>query len=100
VYDPVAAPQLKLIAPELQIARTALAAARGADATIVATEWPEFATIDLAAVRRTMRGTLLVDGRGLFDLASAHRAGLDYFSFATAGVRPHEAEELLPAVAS
>ena len=27
-------------------------------------------------------------------------AGLDYFSFATAGVRPHEAEELLPAVAS
>jgi hypothetical protein len=66
----------------------------------VATEWPEFATIDLAAVRRVMRGTLLVDGRGLFDADSAHRAGLDYFSFATAGVRPYEAEELLPAVAS
>ncbi len=100
VYDPVAAPQLKVLAPELHIARSALAAARGADATIVATEWPEFATIDLAAVRRVMRGTLLVDGRGLFDVESAHRAGLDYFSFATAGVRPCEAEELLPAVAS
>jgi hypothetical protein len=47
-----------------------------------------------------MSGNLLVDGRGLFDTDAAHRAGLDYFSFSTAGVRPCPAEELLPAVAS
>ncbi len=99
VYDPVAGPQLKTVAPELQIARSALGAARGADAVVVATEWPELATLDLASVRRAMRGTLLVDGRGLYDAESAHRAGLDYFSFSTA-VRPRPTEDLLPAVAS
>ena len=100
VYDPVAAPQLKLIAPELHVVRTALSAARGSDAVIVATEWPEFATLDLVAVRRAMRGTLLVDGRGLFDVEAAHQAGLDYFSFSTAGVRTCPTEDLRPAVAS
>jgi UDPglucose 6-dehydrogenase len=100
VYDPVAAPQLRAIAPQLELFRSALAAVRGADAVVVATEWPEFASIDLVDVRRAMRGSLLVDGRGLFDVEAAHRAGLDYFSFSTAGVRPHEAEEPLEAVAS
>lgn len=100
VYDPVASQQLRAVAPTLSVARSALAAARGADVTIVATEWPEFAALDLAALRRTMRGTLLVDARGLFDVGSAHSAGLDYFSFSTAGVRPCPTEELMPAVAS
>jgi len=100
VYDPVAAPQLRTIAPSIHIARSAMAAVRGADATIVATEWPEFAALDLAAVRRAMSGNLLVDGRGLFDTVSAHQAGLDYFSFSTAGVRECPAPEQLPAVAS
>ncbi len=100
VYDPVAAPQLRTIAPSLELARTPLAAMRGADATVVATEWPEFATLDLSDIRRVMRGTLLIDGRGLFDVDSAHRAGLDYFSFSTAGVRPAPVQEALAAVAS
>jgi len=100
VYDPVAATQLRTVAPELQLARSAQGAVKGADATVVATEWPEFASLDLATLRRAMRGNLLIDARGLFDVGSANRAGLDYFSFSSAGVRAHEAEELLPAVAS
>jgi UDPglucose 6-dehydrogenase len=100
VYDPVAAPQLRTVAPELHLVRSALAAVKGADATIVATEWPEFATLDLAAVRRAMRGNLLIDARGLFDLDSANHAGLDYFSFSSAGVRAVEVQDALSAVAS
>jgi len=100
VYDPVASQQLRVVAPTLTVARSAIAAARGADVTILATEWPEFASLDLATLRRTMRGTLLVDARGLFDVAAAHAAGLDYFSFSTAGVRECPADELMPAVAS
>jgi UDPglucose 6-dehydrogenase len=100
VYDPVAAPQLRTVLPIVTVARSALAAAKGADAVIVATEWPEFAALDLAGLRRIMRGTLLVDGRGLFDVASAHRAGLDYFSFSTAGLRPCATAEPLQAAAS
>jgi UDPglucose 6-dehydrogenase len=100
VYDPVAAPQLRTIAPELHLARSALTAVKGADATVIATEWPEFATLELAAVRRAMRGNLLIDARGLFDVDSANHAGLDYFSFSSAGVRPVEVQEAFAAVAS
>ena len=100
VYDPVASAQLRVVAKELEVARSAHAAARGADVTVIATEWPEFATLDLSAIRRAMRGTLLVDARGLFTVAAAHEAGLDYFSFATAGVRECVTDELVPAVAS
>jgi UDPglucose 6-dehydrogenase len=99
VYDPVAVRQLRSLRPQLKIARSAMAAGRGADVVVVATEWPEFATLDLPALRRGMRGTLLIDARGMFDVASAHAAGLDYFSFSTAGIRPAPAREL-PAVAS
>lgn len=100
IYDPVASAQLRAIAAPATIARSSLAAVRGADVVIVATEWPEFATLDLTMVRRAMRGTLLIDGRGLFEVGAAHRAGLDYFSFSTAGLRPRAAEEPLAAVAS
>jgi UDPglucose 6-dehydrogenase len=100
VYDPVASTQLRAVRPALHVARTALAAVRAADVTIVATEWPEFASLDLFAVRRAMRGSLLIDGRGVFDVGSAHQAGLDYFSFSTAGIRARPIEEPMPAVAS
>jgi UDPglucose 6-dehydrogenase len=100
VYDPVASQQLRTLAPELHLVRSAMTAVRQADATVVATEWPEFATLDLGAVRRAMRGNLLIDARGLFDADAASHAGLDYFSFSSAGVRAAEAEELMPAVAS
>jgi UDPglucose 6-dehydrogenase len=99
VYDPVASAQLKVVAPAIRVARSALAAMRGSDVVVVATEWPEFATLELRAMRRAMRGNLLVDGRSLFDVDSAHRAGLDYFSFSTAGLRLCPSEELA-AVAS
>ena len=99
VYDPVASTQLRTAAPAIHVARSALAAIKGSDVVVVATEWPEFSTLELGAIRRAMRGNLLVDGRSLFDVASAHRAGLDYFSFSTAGLRPCPVEELA-AVAS
>jgi UDPglucose 6-dehydrogenase len=45
---------------------------------VLVTEWPEFKAIDLDAVARAMRGSLLVDGRNFFDPAAARAAGLTY----------------------
>jgi UDPglucose 6-dehydrogenase len=50
----------------------------GADAVVLVTEWPEFASLDLADVRSAMRGDLLVDGRNLYDPARVREAGLIY----------------------
>ena len=45
---------------------------------MLVTEWPEFGELDLGAVARAMRGTLLVDGRNFLDPEAARAAGLAY----------------------
>jgi nucleotide sugar dehydrogenase len=56
----------------------AISLARGADALVVVTEWPEFAALDLAQLREVMRVPLLLDGRNLLDRDAAEDAGLVY----------------------
>ena len=56
----------------------AFAACAEADVVVVATEWPEFAALDLCALRQVTRGDLLVDGRAVIDPARAAAAGFRY----------------------
>lgn len=85
VYDPVARVDLVNGGERATVARSSLAAVRRADATIVATGWPEFAGIDLLALRGAMRGDVLVDGRGVISPEAARAAGFDYFGFGRGG---------------
>jgi UDP-N-acetyl-D-mannosaminuronate dehydrogenase len=48
----------------------------GAAAVIVATEWPLYASIDWSAARDQMAGDLVIDARGVVDVAAAQAAGL------------------------
>ena len=66
--------------PDVQVRSTVVDACDGADAVAIATEWPEFATIDLRALRRVTRGDLLFDGRCLISPSSAVAAGFRYRS--------------------
>ena len=59
--------------------RTALEAADGADAVVVLSDWEEFRSVDLKAVRRRMRGTGLFDGRNLLERDTVEAAGLQYW---------------------
>ena len=58
----------------------ALAAAVGADVTVVLTEWNEFRALDLSALNAAMRGNALVDLRNIFQPSDAVAAGLSYAS--------------------
>lgn len=51
-------------------------ACAGADAVVVATEWPQFAQLDWEAIAATMRGRVVIDGRRIVDVAVATAAGL------------------------
>ncbi len=51
-------------------------ACAGADAVVVATEWPQFGTLDWAAIGPTMAGDVVIDGRRIVDAAAAAAAGL------------------------
>lgn len=80
VYDPKAMDKARQlpIAGQITFANSALEAAEGAEALIIATEWPEFANIDLVALRDTMRTPLIFDGRNLIDPVSAAEYGFQY----------------------
>lgn len=84
-YDPLAHITVKNGSAKARTARSALTAVRGADATVIATDWPELANLHLRSVRKVMRGNVLVDGRGVITPAHARALGFDFFGFGRGG---------------
>jgi UDPglucose 6-dehydrogenase len=78
-YDPEAR------SDELTMADDPILAVTGADVLLVATEWPEFGTIDMAKVAAVMKGHRVVDARNLLDSATVRAAGLDYWGLGRPG---------------
>jgi UDPglucose 6-dehydrogenase len=77
-FDPVAVDQARKILPKVDFATDAYAAAKDADALVIVTEWDEFRALDLDRLAKSMRGTMLVDLRNVYDREEAERAGLDH----------------------
>lgn len=69
----------------VEIAADPIAAATGADALVVATEWPQFADLPLAELRAVMRVPLLIDGRNCIDPDRARAAGFIYVGVGRGG---------------
>lgn len=63
---------------KIYLAESALDAAQDAEVLIIATEWPEFASVDLAALRKTMASPLIFDGRNLLDPVAVRDFGFQY----------------------
>jgi UDPglucose 6-dehydrogenase len=78
-YDPEAR------ASSLTMVDDPVAAARDADVLLVATEWPEFLTVDMAQVARAMKGHRVVDARNMLDPAAVRAVGLDYWGLGRPG---------------
>ncbi len=78
-YDPaVRAERARAGAPGIEIADEELDVFTDADAVVIATEWPQFGRLDLAAAGSRMRARRLFDGRGMVDPQSALAAGFAY----------------------
>ncbi len=92
LYDPQAAARARHELPpsdEVVYCASALEAAQGASALIVATDWPEFREIDLAALHTALTTPIVVDGRNLFCLKAMERAGFEYYSVGRRSVSGH-----------
>jgi UDPglucose 6-dehydrogenase len=77
-YDPVAERPARELLPSVELCTSAEEALDGADAAIVVTEWPEFAELDWAAMRKRMANPLLIDGRNFLDPVKVRAAGFAY----------------------
>jgi UDPglucose 6-dehydrogenase len=95
IFDPIATDDaIAWLASEGTAAdgrASAVEAATGADAVIVATEWPEFRVLDWEAMAAVMRGRIVGDARHAVDAAAASRAG---FRVITMGVLATGAADL------
>jgi UDP-glucose 6-dehydrogenase len=75
-YDPMVSSVPDV--PAIRMMPDAFEAASGADVIVLATEWPQFLSLDLPALRQRMRGDLFFDGRNDFDPDTVQRAGFRY----------------------
>jgi UDPglucose 6-dehydrogenase len=78
-FDPVAREQAEKVLDGVQFADDAYAAAEGADALVIVTEWDEFRALDLDRIAEALKGKVLVDLRNVYDRSEAEEAGLVYY---------------------
>jgi UDPglucose 6-dehydrogenase len=89
-YDPKGmekARGIKAIA-DATFAASALEAVNAAEALVIATEWEEFANVDMAVVKEKMTTAIVFDGRNLFDPNTMAQLGFRYHSIGRSSVGP------------
>jgi UDPglucose 6-dehydrogenase len=88
VYDPVAMTNARKVLPTVvEYADSPYAAATGADAVALITEWNEFKFLNLERLRTVMRRPTVFDGRNLWEAERMRRLGFEYYSIGRKPVR-------------
>ncbi|MGA9885133.1 MAG: UDP-glucose/GDP-mannose dehydrogenase family protein [Candidatus Acidiferrales bacterium] len=91
-YDPQAMEKARAILPEIEYVESAYDVAKGSEALVIATEWPEFRSLDWEKIRALMARPLVLDGRNLLSPTTMRDYGFEYRSFgrqdALAAVQP------------
>ena len=85
-FDPAALENLGRELPEVEHAKDMYEALDGADALVIATEWPEFRAPDFERVAAAMPSRLVFDGRNLYRRNVMERADFAYHSVGRAPV--------------
>lgn len=84
LYDPKAMDNMKEIFPEQKAntlyAKSPYEAVEKADATVLLTEWKEFAELDFLKIKKLMANPIIVDGRNAFDPEKIRALGFEYYS--------------------
>lgn len=91
VYDPVAMDEARQclavdlsaqpdLLTRIEYAEAPLDAVTNADALLIITEWQVFRNPDFDALRKTLRTSIIVDGRNIYEPRSMHAMGFEYFA--------------------
>ncbi|WP_062224085.1 UDP-glucose dehydrogenase family protein [Aureimonas sp. D3] len=79
IFDPEGMAHARSILPEAEYMGSAYECLDGADAALLLTDWPEFAALDLARVKASMRGDVFVDLRNMLSPERLRAVGLRAF---------------------
>ena len=75
-YDPEGFEQARPLLKNVEFSPSPYAAAEGADALVIVTEWDAFRALDLGRIAKSMNDPVLVDLRNIYPPEEAVRAGL------------------------
>ena len=79
-HDPQAMPEAKDLLPESVLYFDDIyAALSGADAVVLLTEWNAYRGLDLARVKKLMRGNVFLDLRNVYEPDTVRAAGFEYY---------------------
>ena len=89
VHDFEAMPNIRAkVGDRVSYAQDPLSACDGADALLIATEWPQYGQADLQAVAGRLKAKLMFDGRNLFQPETMKASGWTYHSIGRLPVGP------------
>jgi UDPglucose 6-dehydrogenase len=77
-YDPQANREAKAELPQLEVVDDLYQGAEGAHCVVICTDWPEFAELDLVALKGVLARPVIVDGRNMLEPEAAREAGFTY----------------------
>lgn len=80
-YDPEAIEKARPILPQIEYGESAYDVAEGAEALLIATEWPQFRELDWNRILKEMGRPLILDGRNLLNPKEMKTLGFEYYSF-------------------
>ena len=99
-FDPEGMDEARKLLPGLEYCTDAYQAIDGADGLVLLTEWNEFRALDLARVKRLLRGPIVIDLRNVYQPQDMADAGFVYHSIGrTAGEPAVDASPNLRAIA-
>ena len=87
-FDPVAAENARHeLGASVKVEDDMYAAAEGADALVVCTDWDDFKSPDFDRLAKVMKGKVVFDGRNLYRRAAMADRGFVYYSVGRAAVK-------------
>jgi UDPglucose 6-dehydrogenase len=84
-HDPVGMEQAKAVLDDVQFCASPYAAAEGADAAVIVTEWDMYRALDLNKLRDSMRSPILVDLRNVYARGEVEARGFLYHGIGCGG---------------
>jgi UDPglucose 6-dehydrogenase len=91
-YDPEASANCRTVAPWIETVATIDDAARGVNAIVIGTEWPEFRKADWSRIRTLVADPVVIDGRRLLDAEQMRALGYLYRRVGSTQLPPDVAE--------
>ena len=86
-YDPAGMTQAKALLPTINVCDGPYAAAEGAHALVIVTEWEEFRALDLNRLRNAMATPVLVDLKNVYQPEELIRAGFRFEGIGRPSIR-------------